>query len=126
MKHRWTWQRKVLAELAARGQTRMDLVRHLDAPQRTVYGWLDGTFSPRDKDHVLEQIAKWFGWPTAYLRDESIPYPPSVTEDDAERAFRALTPDAWEIVNALADPDAVAFLAGQLRQYRAMRKRLER
>lgn len=120
---KWTWRAKVAAEIGRRGWNRRRVAAKLGYPQRTFNGWLSGESEPRDRESVMLALARLFGWPLAYLLDDSIPYPPDVDEASWERALSALTPEAWEIVQSLGDPEVVRFLARQLQVWRETRGR---
>ena len=103
-----------MAELARRA--------HVDAT--ALRRWLKGKHAPREG--TVAKIAGAFGWPVAYLSDPDLPYEPTVSPEAAAKIVAGLSADALKVVNALGDPQAVAFLSRCVDQYHDLRRNLTR
>ncbi len=120
----WTWYEKASAERGRRGWSVAELARRAHVDATALRRWLKGTHAPREG--TVAKIAAAFGWPTAYLADPDLPYEPTLDKEAAVKIVAGLSPDALKVVNALADPQAVAYLARCVEQYHDLRRTLAR
>ncbi len=120
----WTWWEKAAAERGRRGWSVAELARRAHVDATALRRWLRGEHAPREG--TVAKIAAAFGWPTAYLADPDLPYEPTLDKEAAAKVVSGLSPDALKVVNALADPKAVAFLARCVDQFYELRRNLGR
>lgn len=119
-----TWQEKVrrLIGWPKKGAC-VDLARRIGEPSRTVYGWLRWNRSPRNESDVLRSLARALRVPQAWLEDGAGGDPPLIGKGATQALLDSVAAseapeDFKQVVYALTDADACAFLAEQLRVYR--------
>jgi transcriptional regulator with XRE-family HTH domain len=120
----WTWWEKAAAERGRRGWSVAELARRAGLDATALRRWLHGKHAPREG--TVAKVAAAFGWPVAYLADPAMPYEPTLDREEAARIVAGLSADALKVVNALGDPQAVAFLARCVDQYHDLRRTLGR
>lgn len=120
----WRWYRKAQAERGVRGWSYAELARRVGESERSIRKWLCAEREPREG--IVAKIAAAIGWPLDLLTDPKVPYLLEVQRQTNLAWLKATLKDLDEngkkVVAALSDPQAAAFLAAQLDQYRAIRR----
>lgn len=118
-----TWQQKAQAERARRGWSYVKLGEEMRPPEtdgRQVSRWLQGQHAPRPE--IVERIAEALGLPVAYLLSKDESHLPTMEAGEAATILRGLPPEAYKIVNALADAECRAYLSRAVDEFYRLRR----
>lgn len=109
------WYEKVLAQMGAKGVTRVKLAGQIGASKSALSDWLNG--KPDPPLGMAVKIAAALGLPFSYLVDDRASDAP-ITPEEAQDLIQELDENGRVILGALDDPKATQIMFSALQAYR--------